>query len=160
MAKIILSLLLIASLAGIITSVSSTALPGNMLYPFKVNVTEKVGALLAFTDIEKAEFSEDIAETRLGELRAMLQNGTLTSTAEVKLVNAFDIETTEVAARVHTLAAKGDLGDALHIAQSFQTSVASIVAQLPGNSSITTHLQATLSSISALSGSISTTTKK
>jgi len=160
MAKIIIALLLIASLAGIVTSASLNALPGSPLYPFKINVTEKVGQFLTFTNYEKTEFSEDIAETRLGELQALFQNGTLTSAVEVQLISAFDTQTTTVETGVQTLVQKGDPIDALQILEDFQTSVANAVATLPSDSSIALHLQTTLASLSALSGSIATSTIK
>lgn len=160
MAKIIIALLLIASLAGIITSASTTALPGSVLYPYKIHITEKVDGLLAFTANQKAEFSEDMAETRLAELQTLFKNDTLTSTVEVQLVSAFDTASADVSFRAQALAAHGDSTDAMRIVQNFQTTVSNAVASLPADSSISTHLQTTLSSLSALSGTIATTTIK
>ncbi len=160
MSKIIISLLLIASLAGILTSASLNALPGNALYLFKIDVTEKIGTLLAFTNNQKAESSEDIAENRLGELQALFQNNTLTSTLEVQLINVFDIDTSLVIKNIQTLVAQDDTADALQVTQNFETHIATVVATLPSDSAITSHLEATLTSLSALSGSISTTVKK
>lgn len=46
MAKLIISLLLVASLAGIVAGAASTSGPGDMLYPFKTHVNDPIAALL------------------------------------------------------------------------------------------------------------------
>lgn len=46
MVKIFISLLIIASLGGIVASLAQTARPGTFLYSFKIAVTDNVAAAL------------------------------------------------------------------------------------------------------------------
>ena len=156
MAKIIISLLLIASIAGIATTASSTSVPGDPLYPFKVYVVEPIGQVLSFTQNEKVAFSTELAQNRLTEFQTLVQNHTLTSANEVSLMSAFDTQFDDASSSISALVAKGDYPDALQATANFQTMLSAQVAALTSlGAPAISHLQATLDTLSALNAELS-----
>lgn len=64
--------------AGVgVIDASEKALPGDLFYLIKINVTEKVKSAIAFTSEAKARFEEEKIINRLDEARALAQKGEL-----------------------------------------------------------------------------------
>ncbi len=62
--------------AGVgVIDASERALPGDALYPIKINVTEKVKSAMAFTPKAKAKAEEDKIIKRLDEVQALAEKG-------------------------------------------------------------------------------------
>jgi hypothetical protein len=66
------------------------ALPGDMLYPVKINVNEAVEVALAGTPAQKATTEEHIAERRVAEAQTLAAQGRLDATTTQELEDNFD----------------------------------------------------------------------
>lgn len=156
MARIIISLLLIAGIGGIVSNDASAAVPGDMLYPFKTGVNESLGRLFSATESSKARFAADIAHQRLGELQTLTQNGTLTPSVEKDLITCFDTEVADMTNAIKLMETNYDYDAALSIATQFQTTLAAHIAVLTAlHSSDVAHVQSALDSMSALISDLS-----
>ncbi len=71
------------------SSLASKALPGDTLYPMKVNVNEEVKTFFAFTDEAKAEVDANLAEVRLLEVEKLAEAGRLDTAKREKLEREF-----------------------------------------------------------------------
>jgi hypothetical protein len=69
---------------------SEDALPGDVLYPVKVAVTEPVIGAFASTPEAKLAWNAKVAETRLDEATALAAKGTLTATTSEELAANFN----------------------------------------------------------------------
>lgn len=68
--------LCITLVTGVSTSYAAeSALPGDVLYPVKVNVNENVHALVLFSDESKAQWELERANRRIVELQALEKRG-------------------------------------------------------------------------------------
>lgn len=99
---------------GVSTSYAAqNSLPGDVLYPVKVNVNEQVQGVLAVSEVEKADWSSMLAERRLEEAEALAAQGTLTIEHGEALAEHFDKSTRDFEKYVASLAeAPEDAGDA------------------------------------------------
>lgn len=120
MTKIFLSLIAIAALGGVFTLASGSAVPGSVLYPFKVGVCESVGRIIAVDDASKGNFSLEIARQRLIELQILEQNGTATAERQEYLLNAFDSETKRIEDQITVLQVEEKFEEAKVLAISYQ----------------------------------------
>ena len=84
---------------------SSQALPGEMLYPVKVNVTEKLEQSIHFSREGKAVALANQLDARIKEA-TKLSSSTPEATAELDAAYTADVK--EIAAYIETLQAKGD----------------------------------------------------
>ena len=63
---------------GGVSGASADALPGDLLYPIKVNLKEKIEEKIAFTTVAKLAFKQKKLETRLAEVEALANKQALT----------------------------------------------------------------------------------
>jgi len=61
------------------------ALPGDILYPIKINVNEKIADLMAVTKEAKVKLNKKIIKTRLGEMDKLISIGKFDKKKEVKI---------------------------------------------------------------------------
>ena len=80
---------LIVALSGGTAAASSNALPGDALYPVKVNVAEKVSGVFKFSDEGRAEYKLKLAERRLEEAERLATAGRLDTEIKNKLEAKF-----------------------------------------------------------------------
>src|SRR3989344_1591253 len=80
---------LIVALSGGTAAASSNALPGDALYPVKVNVAEKVSGVFKFSDEGRAEYKLKLAERRLEEAERLATAGRLDAEIKNKLEAKF-----------------------------------------------------------------------
>jgi len=89
--RMVLAGLLLFVLAGTGTvSAAQGALPGDLLYPVKVSVNEKVEVALAPTPAAKAEVQVRLAERRVDEARELSVRGRLDEKTAKILMDDFD----------------------------------------------------------------------
>ena len=151
MVKIFLSLVAIASLGGIFTIASGSAVPGNILYPFKIGVCESIGQLVALGDGAKGTFSLELARQRLIELQILEQNSTATPARRDYLLNEFDSESQKIQDVITVLQVEEKFDEAKVLIAEFQTLLKQQLAVFTALGSPTVpHLQATLTTITAL----------
>ena len=95
----VIASLLIFSFVGVGTAAAAEgAVPGDVLYPVKVGVTENVRAVVAQNDEARAEFEAWRAERRLDETHKLVARNALTNARKGTLEKRFE----EHAARVET----------------------------------------------------------
>src|SRR6185503_5412697 len=71
------------------------SLPGDLLYPVKIHVTEPVQLALAATSEQKAQVNADIASQRVVEAQTLAAQGKLTATTTQELQDNFNEHATE-----------------------------------------------------------------
>jgi hypothetical protein len=155
MSKIFISLLLIASLAGIAASKASTAVPGDKLYPFKIQVNERIASWMALTDAQKAATATRTAAERLTELENLLERGSISSSVELHLLTGADDAIHDSMAHAQALADSHHVDDALRATSQLQIMISTHVAVLNAlHSSLVRHFQGALDRVSALRGTL------
>src|SRR3989344_2736196 len=90
-ANAMLAGMLILLLGGGVASVqAAAALPGDLLYPVKINFNEKLQESLAFSQIAKLELHMKLAEKRLQEIEKLTVDGKINITAQSQSQSNFN----------------------------------------------------------------------
>ena len=108
------------------------ALPGDVLYPIKVNVNEKIAAAVAVSAEAKAAVHARLAERRMEEAQTLASRGTLTADAKAVLEANFESHATEVETIVSSVEARDPVA-AADISARFGSSLeagSAVLAQL------------------------------
>ncbi len=116
------------------------ALPGDLLYPVKVNINEPVRSALAFSDESKADVHAALAVRRMQEAETLAADGQLTVAAKAELATNFDAQASEVQ-RIAAVVEEKDPVAAADISARFASNVAAhgaVIARLGLNSKDTT----------------------
>lgn len=116
-------MLLVAVLGGGVSASANGALPGDTLYPVKVNVNEKVRAALTLSDDAKAEYEVRLAERRLEEAEKIAAQGELKEEVKLQIEANFEEHADRVEARIKEFEAKENFAPAADVALKFQTSL-------------------------------------
>lgn len=99
-----LILALIILLGGGTTSLlANNSLPGDVLYPIKINVNEKVESMLAVTEKGDAEVDASQASRRLKEAEALAAKGKLDKKLNEKIKDSFTKEISSLDAHIVSL---------------------------------------------------------
>jgi hypothetical protein len=155
MSKLFISLLLIASLAGVAANKASTALPGDMLYPFKIQVNDRIASWMALTQAQKAANASRTVAERLTELENLTERGIVDSSVELKLLTGADDSIHESMTHAQALADSHHVDDALRATAQLQIMLSTHIAILSAlNSPLVRHFQSTLDRVSALRGTL------
>ena len=99
-----LALVLVLGLGVGTSYAAERALPGDVLYPVKLNVTESLQGALAVSDEAKAQWNAKRASRRLAEAEVLAQNGRLTAEVQSAIEMQFDKSNDEFDANVRALA--------------------------------------------------------
>ena len=81
------------------------ALPGDVLYPVKVNVTEAVAGALAVSPAAKASWNASVAQVRVQEAQQLAAQGTLNASTTQELQSNFDAHAAAAASYAREVAA-------------------------------------------------------
>jgi hypothetical protein len=84
------------------------AMPGDVLYPMKVQVNEEVRASLSFSPYAKIEWETTRLERRLAEARSLASVGRLTNEAEAAVVEAVKKHTSSAQENIAMLEAENE----------------------------------------------------
>ncbi|MDP2648939.1 MAG: DUF5667 domain-containing protein [Patescibacteria group bacterium] len=84
-----LVLILFASSAGV-TSAAEGSLPGDLLYPIKINVNEPVRGALALSSEARADWASKVAGTRIREVATLAAEGRLDATTTAAARASFE----------------------------------------------------------------------
>ena len=113
--------------SGLVTGGASVAaensLPGDLLYPIKVGMNEKVGAALAGSAEAKADFDTKIALRRVMEAERLSVKGNVSADVMAQLESNFRARAERVADRVAEFETDGKLDVALKANSNFQSSL-------------------------------------
>ncbi len=87
--KISLStLLFVVFVGGSVSAIADSALPGDPLYTFKINVNEEVKGIFLTTPEEKVAYQKNRVETRVKEIKTLAESETLTMAKQAKAKEA------------------------------------------------------------------------
>ncbi|MBP9711167.1 MAG: hypothetical protein KBD50_02835 [Candidatus Pacebacteria bacterium] len=90
MSKIIIALGAVIVFGGGVSLAASQAVPGDMLYGYKLSVNEKVGDMLAMSDSARTDRDITLAERRLTEASVAAGKGTIEADVYSSLVADFN----------------------------------------------------------------------
>ncbi|PIR89263.1 MAG: hypothetical protein COU07_02265 [Candidatus Harrisonbacteria bacterium CG10_big_fil_rev_8_21_14_0_10_40_38] len=110
--NILVVIALIAALGGGTSFAAENTIPGDILYPVKVGVNEKVGTLLHFSEEGKADYATQIASKRLQEFEELVNKGELNSETKSEVEGRFDIQIE----KLNTLIGKFEADENVHAA--------------------------------------------
>lgn len=97
------SFLFVLFAGGSVSAVASSALPGDPLYSFKVNVNEQVKGFFLNTSEEKVAWQKGRIENRLSEIKTLAETKTLTKAKQATLQKALDNHVNEITKELDTL---------------------------------------------------------
>ncbi len=103
-----IALLILLILGGGTGIVAENSLPGDILYPVKINVNEKLESVLAVTAKGDAEVSVRQAAERLSEAEKLKDKGNLSAEQSISLKNSFLSEIGSVNKNLQKIKEKGD----------------------------------------------------
>jgi hypothetical protein len=106
------------------------SLPGDALYPMKINVNEKMETFLAVTPKAAAEVDAIQANRRLTEAETLAVQGKLTPEQNTEIKNSFSAKVTSLNTNFQRMQEKGDSKDALEVLNNFDMSVQGKIASL------------------------------
>jgi hypothetical protein len=84
-----LATILLMAMTGGVAFASEKALPGNILYPVKIKITEPVRDLIKISPVAKIEWQAEKANRRLKEAEALSQQNKLDEVRVVEIENLF-----------------------------------------------------------------------
>lgn len=99
---------------GTVSYAAERTLPGDVLYPVKIHVNERVRTSLAVSAKAKAEISATLAERRLDEAAALQSEGRLDAEARTELRQRFDDHEERAEDNIKIIA-RTDAGEAARI---------------------------------------------
>lgn len=105
-----IALVLAMFLSGGAAFAAEGSLPGDLLYPVKVEVNERVGEVLAFSTEAKAEFETKLAEKRINEIERLAKKGQISAEVSEELKAKFAARAEKARTLLAELEASGQLG--------------------------------------------------
>ncbi len=111
-------------LSGSISVFAEGALPGELLYPVKTVVIEKIKVAVAITPEEKAETEAKLAAKRLEEIEKLALVGKLDTSIAEQSADAFNTHVTNLENHLKTLEQNNKLVSIAKIGLLFQTKMA------------------------------------
>lgn len=130
---IAVALLVALLIGGGVSAGAQGAKPGDLLYGFKLNMNEKIGAAFAGSDENKANVETKLAEKRLEETEEEAARATLSADVRQQIEDNFAAHADRVQELIASFQAKEDFKNAADIAVRLQASLnahARILARL------------------------------
>ncbi len=117
------SLVLIVLVGGGTTLAAEGSLPGDFLYPVKVDVNEKVVSSFHFSAEAKTEWEIRQAERRLEEAAKLESQSKFSNENKVEIEQKFSDHADRVELRIEDLESRGKISAAVDLASKFETSL-------------------------------------
>lgn len=119
-----IALIIALLLGGGAAAAAENTLPGDVLYPVKVEVNERVRGWVAVSDDAEARLQVDLAARRLEEAEKLAKDGRLDADVRAKIEANFDDHAARVASRIEAMQSKSD-GDtnAVELTSRFEASL-------------------------------------
>ncbi len=117
-------------ISGSLSVFAQGSLPGDLLYPVKTKVNEKIQVVIALTPEEKARTEALLATKRLEEAEALALQGKLNPTLAEQTIKAFNNHVSGLETQLKVLEQKSELTTIAKIGILFQTRIAVHVAVL------------------------------
>lgn len=94
---------------------SNNSLPGEVLYPVKTEMTEKVEGFLVLGEKSKAKHEVKLAERRIEEATILARSGKLEATVQIELQKNIEEHVAKASEHITELTKKDDLSDAIEV---------------------------------------------
>lgn len=127
----LLALLLL--IGGGVSAAAEQSVPGDFLYPVKINFNEEVRSILAVTDQDEARWQTQAAERRLSEAETLTERGTLDEATRATLEDEFTANVASAEEHTTNLVAAGELASASDIILNLESALTAhqqIITQL------------------------------
>jgi len=118
-----LLILVVVLLGGTVSSAAEGALPGDILYPIKININENLRGALAFSDQDKVAWETSRAERRIEEAAHLASSGKLDRARETDLGDRFEKHTDQAQTLIDKLELEGDRQSATAAALRLESSL-------------------------------------
>ncbi len=121
--RLIYALALFVLVFGIATSAvyaSQDSVPGELLYPIKRQVAERIERVVALSTEAKAKVAVKQAVTRLEEVKTLIEKNKIDSKNEAALQAEFNHNSKEVERNIIKLEKEGRIGTAIKISSEFE----------------------------------------
>lgn len=115
-----LALVLIIGAGSTAAFAARYSLPGDLLYPIKINVYEKLESALAVGPEAKARIAVKHSVTRIEEVEKLAAQGNIDQTDEQTVNENFAIQTKEVADNILKLKTDGNIQAAIKVSADFE----------------------------------------
>jgi len=143
-----LILAILLTFSGGTALAANSALPGDLLYPVKVGMNEKIRGVLAFTSEAEAGYQGDLAVRRIEEIEQLIAEGKLEVTLKEKIEESFEKHSEKTLNLIEELEAKGNFEAAAAVGARFEASLKAhdeLIARISDNSEfIRARLESTL----------------
>ncbi|HEV7424104.1 MAG TPA: DUF5667 domain-containing protein [Candidatus Paceibacterota bacterium] len=116
-------LLLMLMVGGGTSIAANHALPGDVLYPIKIHVNEKVESMFAFGANANAKVEAEQANKRLQETEQLSASGSISVEAKDQIKTNFDQHANKVKEFVADIKTKGDASAADSVNSKFESSL-------------------------------------
>lgn len=146
-----IALIIALMLSGSVSFAAESALPGDVLYPVKVNINEKARGIVKLDAESKAEWEAALADRRLDEAEKLALSGDLKADLAVQLEQKFDAHAEKAEERIDKLEAAGKTEAAAKLSSALEVTLAAherVIANL--NASTTAGTGADNSTLIAL----------
>jgi len=117
------TLMIMVVVGGSSSLAAENTVPGDILYPLKVRITEPMITALSFSEESKGDWEVQLAERRLGEAVVLAKNGKLDEKNEEVLASEFTIHEKNTQERITKLEEKGNKEAAASLASRFEGSL-------------------------------------
>ena len=121
--SILLVLALLLGAGGGTSLAAEQALPGDILYPVKVDFNEKVAAAFSVNAEARAQLEAKFAERRLEEASKLASENRLNANAQTELSARFEAHSKETKTKINNLETSGDANGAANVASEFEASL-------------------------------------
>jgi len=117
------SLALVLFITGTISVNAQSALPGDPLYPVKVDFNEKILQVLAFSDEAKTKLSMDLVQVRLQEAEKIAVQGKMTKKNQEQINNNITVHADAVTKSIEKLSSEKKYNTAQKVASDLEASL-------------------------------------
>ena len=100
------SLLVFLAISFGIGAAAEKTLPGDLLYPVKIGINEKMRSVLAFSEESKAEVETELSEQRLSEAETLASRNKLDEKTRAKIEENFTKHADKARSRIENLQKK------------------------------------------------------
>jgi len=114
---------IVVLLGGAVSFAAEGTLPGDVLYPVKVNVNESIRAKFTFSPEAETEWEIERAERRIEETVALSERGPVSADTEAKLEDRFNEHAGRVREQIQNMETSGKVGTAADLASRFEVSL-------------------------------------
>lgn len=106
-------------IGGGVSYAAEGALPGDTLYPVKLNLNEKVMGKFAFSQKARVNVETRLAERRLEEAEELAANGRLNENLQAHIEKSFEAHASNVAKELVAITDKSDIETAAEVSSQF-----------------------------------------